>query len=287
MDNNKTIVLDEEKIDMTEMSSNKTMLLLDEIPSSEPHHNKEYRASSLPDQVEKPFSQFFEINHANLLYGYAVPLISFANRIRASKNYDDHIYDMAIELINEYIQNLKSSQIDTEVLQSACFMLCMTIDEIALKSSWYSSSKWLTHGILDTFFQQSQKDGYFLGLVEHYLNEKNKNKDLIELFSICLSIGSPGNNTNQISLRSENLRVKLLSALKQYYPKETPHFSIHALPRLRDNKVAKKKTPLWLFCTICLLISGSIYFGFKTALFLSAEPILNRMERLYQATRNS
>lgn len=285
MNNNQTIILDHENNLSSSVSSNKTILLSDdvvystEIFSSNKQTNQIKAAGYIHrSHSDKAFSHYFEINQTNKLLGYAIPLISFVNRFRTIKNEDQTIFKKVIDLVNEYVQKLKEDQVSTEILQSASFILCMTIDEIALKSPLHYHSSWLNNGVLDTFFKQSQDDGYFLNLIEHYL--KNQNKDILELIAVCLSIGSRGNNATQTAIKFENLRFKLLNALQGAYYFEHKHFSSHAVPTDQKKITTKRLIPLWLIILISTLILLGIYSAFWIALFFTSEPTYNRLIKL-------
>ena len=167
---------------LSSLSSNKTTILSDELHNDEnspqstqnSHETNSYQSS----QKDKPtsFSSYFTFDQPNELIGYATPVLSFINRIRTLKEYDVSIYQTATELLNEYINNLKKKQTTPDILRAASYILFMTVDEVALKCSWSYASPWISHGILDIFFQQSQDDGYFIGMLEHHLDQQKKDK---------------------------------------------------------------------------------------------------------------
>ena len=299
--NNKTLIIDDEienneklqpenfntskNNNFSSLSSNKTIILSDELQNeeNENYNQKSYDSKALVSpNKDKFFSQYFEFNHSNVLLGHAVPILSFINRIRTLKEYDESIFRTAMELINEYIQKLKKNNIKTEMIQSTSYILCMSIDEVALKCSWSYGTSWINKGVLDTFFQQSQDDGYFLNLIEYYLANQAKNIDILEVFGVCLSICTRGNNSSKTAIKLENFRHKILNALKNHYPLETSHFAPHAVPPDQTKKQISNSIPLWAIGLACFLILIAIYSSFRFALSLTSEPVYNKIIQLYQ-----
>ncbi|MES2616063.1 MAG: type IVB secretion system protein IcmH/DotU [Bdellovibrionota bacterium] len=298
MDNNKTLVLEEEpkpvlrtpenfdKNHLNSLSSNKTTVLADKLQADKQTKNENTSSKTAKPvrttNIDKQFSSHFKFNHSNALIGHAIPVLSFINRIRTLKEYDPSIFQTAKELLGEYIQKLKSSQIKPEIIQSASYILCMTIDEVALKCSWSYASPWISKGILDSFFQQSQDDGYFINLLEYYYAHQNTNRDVLEIFGICLSICTKGQSTSKVAMQAENLRHKILTTLKNHYPLDNSPFSPHAVPPDQVKRQITNSISLWIIAAVCCVILSVIYIGFRVALSLTTEPVYNRIIQLYQ-----
>ena len=265
-------------------SSNKTLVLSDQWDNKEPVESRHLYSQTSPSASPQKasFADFFQYNHSNELLRYAAPLLSFINRIRNLTTADTNLFQKAIELMNGYISNLEKAQTQTQLLQSATYMLCIAIDETAFKSSWCYASPWTHKSILHSVFQQPQDDEYFLNLIEYYLANKNKNRAILELFGVCLSICSRGNARSETKVKCKNYHYQILNALKNSYPENSTFFSPNAIPKDQSKNEAKRLIPLWSLGLATLVLLTCIYIGFRSALSIVAEPAIDKITQHYQ-----
>ena len=271
------------------LSSNKTTILSDDSNAYDNYSPSEYSDTKLSQKYhtpEKPFAQLFQYNYSNPLLCYSTPVFSFINRIRNIHEYQANIFEIAIELVNEFIIKTNEINLTQEIIQSASYMLCMIIDEVALKCHWSYETNWINKGILDSFFQQSQDDGYFLGIIEYYLANQSKNKDILEYFSVCLSVCTKGQDSSKSAIKFENIRHKILSALKQNYSLDNLKFSPHGIPTDQVQIQQTRTFPTWIIYLSTIVLLTVIYSSYRYTLSILSEPIAQKISKFYPLEQN-
>jgi type VI secretion system protein ImpK len=231
-------------------------------------------AYSLPDNPTGP----------NALTDSAARLLALIGRLKTIPHHSDvgGLHRQVTQEIQSFDNIARTRGCSPEAVLAARYALCAAIDEAVLNTPWGSSSLWSGQSMLSTFHQETGGGEKFFQILERIMMEPAKNVELLELYSICLSLGFEGRYRIMEMGRSqlESLRDELYRTIRTYrgdYERElSPHWrGLHTkMSRLRQ-------IPLWVVAALAGAVLLGIYAGFNFILHQSSAPVLDKLEGIH------
>ncbi|WP_455209688.1 type IVB secretion system protein IcmH/DotU [Kaarinaea lacus] len=234
-------------------------------------------AYALPDNPTGP----------NALTDASARLLALIGRLKTIPHHSDvgGLHRQVTQEIQSFDNIARTRGCSPEAVLAARYALCAAIDEAVLNTPWGSSSLWSGQSMLSTFHQETGGGEKFFQILERIMMEPAKNIELLELYSICLSLGFEGRYRIMDMGRSqlESLRDELYRTIRTYrgdYERElSPHWrGLHTkMSRLRQ-------IPLWVVAALAGAVLLGIYAGFNFILHNSSAPVLDKLESVHPET---
>jgi len=231
-------------------------------------------AYALPDNPTGP----------NILTDSAARLLALIGRLKTIPHHSDvgGLHRQVTQEIQSFDNIARTRGCSPEAVLAARYALCAAIDEAVLNTPWGSSSLWSGQSMLSTFHQETGGGEKFFQILERIMMEPAKNIELLELYSVCLSLGFEGRYRIMEMGRSqlESLRDELYRTIRTYrgdYERElSPHWrGLHTkMSRLRH-------IPLWVVAALAGAVLLGIYAGFNFILHKSSAPVLDKLKGVH------
>ena len=146
----------------------------------------------------KSSAQVSEIDYHSsgmpLIVSAARPQLNLLGRLRTMTDVAD-VEQLRMAVIDEmrsYERRIANGGADVEHARIAHYVLCATIDDVVLATSWGANSDWGTRSIVSTFHSDVQGGDRVFDLLEHQLRAPGRNHDVLMLMYLCLSLGFRG-----------------------------------------------------------------------------------------------
>ncbi|MBA8879731.1 type VI secretion system protein TssL, long form [Phyllobacterium myrsinacearum] len=97
-----------------------------------------------------------------------------------------------IDEMRAYERKVANANVDTQHARVAHYALCATIDDVVLSTRWGGASNWASNSIVSTFHRDVQGGERFFELLEHFHKDPGRNRDILLLLYLCLSLGFKG-----------------------------------------------------------------------------------------------
>ena len=219
----------------------------------------------------------------NALTDASARLLALIGRLKITQHHNDvgGLHRQVMQEIQSFDNNARARGCTPEALLAARYALCACIDEAVLNTPWGSSSVWSSQSMLSTFHQETGGGEKFFQILERIMMEPAKNIELLELYSVCLSLGFEGRYRIMEMGRSqlESLRDELFRTIRTYrgeYERElSPHWrGLHT----KMNRL--HQFPLWVVAALAGAVLLGIYAGFNFILHQSSAPVLDKLNNI-------
>jgi type VI secretion system protein ImpK len=147
------------------------------LESSEPASPIDFRASGMP-----------------FLVSAARPQLNLLDRLRSLPDIADpeQLRIAAVEEMRAYERKVANAGVDVEHARIAHYVLCATIDDVVLATPWGAGSDWGSNSLVSTFHRDVQGGERVFDLLEHLHRDPGRNRDVLMLLYLCLSLGFRG-----------------------------------------------------------------------------------------------
>ncbi len=223
---------------------------------------------------------------SNAISDSAAQLIALIGRLKATTQHNDlaSLHRQVVQSIQNFENTARDLGASPEALLISRYGLCAAIDETVLNTPWGSASAWSSHSMLSTFHKETGGGEKFFLILDRIRQEPAKNIDLIELYSIILSLGFEGKYRIQPNGHSllDALRDELFNIIRlqrgDYERELSPNW------RGLQAKVNSltQQVPLWVIAALTGVILLCVYLGFNIMLLNSAAPTLEGFNAISQ-----
>lgn len=202
----------------------------------------------------------------NPIVDAACYLLSLAGKFKFVKNYR-HLNKLQRELIQEiniFDDTAKNYGYNTEYVLVCQYILCATLDEIILHTSW-GKEKWQQYALLSTFNQENPPQDKFFTILERAIADPPLYIDLMELIHLCLSLGYKGHyrDSEQGQYQLEQVTNNLYKHIRAYRGNFSKTLSPTSLKAQKYTAVQGKSSLLLIFVvTACFVMILFISLGY-------------------------
>lgn len=199
-------------------------------------------------------------------------LFSVIGKLKEMKTYR-HLNRLQTELLQEVstFQNTIAAlqTYNTEFVVVCRYVLCATIDEIIMNTSWGSQNQWDSYSLLATLNQDTQHQDKFFTILERAIKEPAVYIDLMELMYLALSFGYKGQYrvTEHSQFQLEQITDSLYKHIRAYRGSINKTLSptpLKTSATRKQKKVTAKKIslPLVLLFTACTIMTIFVSLGY-------------------------
>ena len=134
------------------------------------------------------------LGHLNPLEQAASTLLALLTRLSSFPDQVDTaaLHELMTNEIQQFQKQALTAGIDQKTVYTARYVLCTVIDEAVLNTPWGSESGWAQKSLLSKFHQEVSGGERFFSILKELAEVPTRNRDLLELMYLCLSLGFEG-----------------------------------------------------------------------------------------------
>lgn len=216
----------------------------------------------------------------NIILHAAQPLILLVIQLRYREPSEsiEALQQYLINQVNDFQDQLAQANIPARDITACRYCLCASLDEAILSSSWGMQSTWQAHSLLGLLHQDANGGERFYLILDHLLQNKNANREALELVYVLLSLGFEG----RFCGKSLGMREQIRHQLFQYIQQQRGHVSRQLSPHWRDshqNNHNRYHKFIWLGGS-CLSLFGSVWLIANIALHYNSRPLFTALNQI-------
>ena len=166
-------------------------------------------------------------------------------------------------LFNRFEDNARRNGIDNEKIRYAKFALVAFLDETIISSEWREKDDWLSEPLQIRMFDTFNAGEEFYTYMGNLRQKTSLNKDVLEIYYLCLSLGFKGKYQIQ---SPENLRRIIDDLNLELHPEaynSVDTLSPDGKPRQSIIQKVESKIPLWVYPVAAIMILIVLYVVLK------------------------
>lgn len=134
------------------------------------------------------------LGHLNPLEHAASGLLALLTRLSSFPDQVDtgDLHELITNEIHQFQKQALTDGIDQKTVYTARYVLCTAIDEAVLNTPWGSDSGWAQKSLLSSFHQEVSGGERFFSMLKDLAEIPTRNRELLELMYLCLSLGFEG-----------------------------------------------------------------------------------------------
>lgn len=218
-----------------------------------------------------------KLGRLNPLEKAASGLLALITKINMSHSQSDPmgLKNRIIEEIKLFQTTAQTEQIDSQMVLSASYVLCTALDEAIINTPWGNESNWPKQSLLALFHKEVEGGERFFDLLKSIAQNPGKNRYLLELMYICLTLGFEGRY--RLIEGGKNKLLSIREWLYQILQKERGGFEQTLSPHWQG--LTDKRSPLmqllpfWVFGAITAALLALIYTVFLFRLNSASDPV--------------
>lgn len=203
-------------------------------------------------------------------------------QLRSTNNYGDagSLKSRVYDLFERYEATCRAAGIDNEKIHLAKFALVAFLDETIISSAWTQKDEWLTEPLQIKLFDTFNAGEEFFSHLNQLRQKTSGNKDLLEIFYLCLALGFKG----KYQLQSpENLRRVVDDLNMELHPEmysAIDAISPNAKPRDSMMQTVSGGIPVWIYPLTAVLLFIVFYLIMSSSISGEAEEVVNSLKEL-------
>jgi type VI secretion system protein ImpK len=130
----------------------------------------------------------------NPLLRAASPLLLLAGQLRSAISAMDvaGLRQHALDETRRFEERARGAGVTHEIVLTARYVLCATLDEAVLSTPWGSQSEWAQHPLLATLHREAWGGEKFFEVLDRISRDPGRHIDLMELQYVCMALGFAG-----------------------------------------------------------------------------------------------
>jgi type VI secretion system protein ImpK len=223
----------------------------------------------------------------NRLLAAANPLLNVVPQLRATLHQPDPVglRDSLARDLKKFEADARAAGVAPETVTGASYALCTLLDEAVASTPW-GSGMWGTNSLLLAFHKENWGGEKFFLILSKIAQSPRENRDLLELFYVCLALGLEGlygardNGRTQLATLRERLADILRKQRGEYERTLSPQW--RPAPVQRHRFLAA--VPLWAGFAACGVILLGFFLAFSYHLNTFSDPLFTRIHTLRVAS---
>lgn len=219
----------------------------------------------------------------NPLVASASKLLALLSGLRYLPEHRDvaELFQHLLKEIRQFELTAKNMGVRHEIALAARYVMCSAFDEAVLSTPWGSASDWSLRSLLSTFHNEANGGEKFFLILDRMLQSAGQNLDMLELQYILLSLGFTGkyrllpNGKEKI----EDIRTNVFHVLAKHTGEHERELSPHWQSDVEEQRTLQAYLPWWVSTSVAAALLLCIYLGLKFWLNLSANQVLQQLDR--------
>jgi type VI secretion system protein ImpK len=222
----------------------------------------------------------------NPLVAAATPLLVLSGQLRGMAASPDvaALRRYALDEIRRFEGRARSAGVANEVVVSARYALCSSIDEAVMSTPWGSQGDWSQQTLLLALHREMFGGEKFFKVLDALMTSPEQHIDLLELLYLCIAFGFAGKYSDQV--RGDG-RARLAEIEQELYqlirsqrarPQDALSLRWQGIKDRRNRLI--RYVPLWVIAAAALAIVAGAFTFFYSRLTGAAAPVHTRLARI-------
>ena len=214
----------------------------------------------------------------NPVVAAAAVLLGLASRIRGTPAQRDveGLRDRVVRELKAFEANASAAGLPRELVRTAHYALCATIDDLVLSTPWGGQSSWPKRSMVSTFHNEVVGGERFYEILNHLVKNPGQSIDVLELMYVCLALGFEGRLRVTGRGTSEHSRVR--ESVYRVLRERRGDFERDLAPHWRGLAAAHRPLtsyiPPWVIGVATAALLMLIFMGFTYALNGDSDSII-------------
>ncbi len=232
------------------------------VPSAPP--------SGPPTAADPNVAAVIERTGLNPLVAAASVLLGLASRVRGTVAQRDveGLRDRVVRELKAFEAKASATGLPRELLRSAHYALCATIDDLVLSTPWGGQSSWPKRSMVSTFHNEVTGGERFYEILNHLNKNPGRNADVMELMYVCLALGFEGRLrvTGRGTSEHSRLRDGVYRILRERRGEFERDLSPHWRGLAAGHRPLTSYIPAWVIAAVTAAVLMLMFMGFTYAL---------------------
>jgi type VI secretion system protein ImpK len=220
----------------------------------------------------------------NPLLSHASPLLALISQLRAIGTIADvaALRESLTVAIRRFETDAQAAGVPRDQILGARYLLCTFIDEAAASTPWGGGGGWARDPLLVRFHNETWGGEKAFQLLSKLAQQPAAQRDLLELFYVCLSLGFEGRYHVLEGGRAqlESVRERLYEMVRAHTSQYDGALSARTQPVVTARRGWVDATPVWVFCAVSLALALGLYASYATLLNRQSDPVFAAIQRL-------
>jgi type VI secretion system protein ImpK len=221
----------------------------------------------------------------NPLLNAANTLLALVAQLRTTTSHanPERLRSQLLQHVREFESAAAASGVKAHHVSAARYLLCSFIDEVVETTPWGSSGAWKSRNLLQEFHDERQGGEKAFKLLERLEQDVPANRNVLELFYVCLALGFEGRYAKQRNSR-EQLDEITERVLELVHPAATRQpdraLALHSegVATLGNRDLAV--LPTWVVVATGAAVAIGAVLLSSAALDRRAQPVLRQIHEL-------
>jgi len=204
------------------------------------------------------FAKFVAPAGEDAVLAAATPIFFLLGSIRTTFAHPDPslLHSRAIAAMRRFVDDLRNANVAPETVQLASYILCASVDDAVLSTPWGQRSIFLAESMGAQFHGGVISGEKVFELLEDLKRDAVRNRSLLALIFVCISLGHLGQyailprGESEIESIRQNLYALLQRVMPAYELELSPHWRGESAP-YRPGQAA---IPLWVVFSVCAFV---------------------------------
>ncbi|HTV01028.1 MAG TPA: type IVB secretion system protein IcmH/DotU [Luteitalea sp.] len=229
-------------------------------------------SAPLPDAVQERLAIGL-----NPLVKAASALLRMAGHARAAGASFDvpDLRRQALDEVRRFEERARAAGIANEIVLSARYVLCATLDEAVLSTPWGSQSEWAQHPLLVALHREAWGGEKFFEMLDRLSTDPARYLDLMELQYVCLALGFTGkyHTMDRGQDRLAQVRAQLHRTIRDHRGAPPADLSLKWRGLQNRRNPLMRFLPWWVAATAALAVLVGAYALYRSRLADQAYPV--------------
>ncbi|HET9643112.1 MAG TPA: type VI secretion system protein TssL, long form [Burkholderiaceae bacterium] len=218
-------------------------------------------------------------------------LLALVPQLRATTAHDnpEGLRIQLLQRIAEFEASAAASGVHRPKISAARYLLCSFLDEVVESTPWGAGGAWRRRNLLQEFHEERSGGEKAFELLERLGEDPQANRDMLELFYVCISLGFEGryrgkpNGRAQLEAIAERLRQIVRGEPDQAVSPRTLALRWQGVTVPGRGRLAV--LPLWSVFAVAGVLMLGIVLGLSHRLDTLAQPVFRQILAIPAALR--
>ncbi|HKB87492.1 MAG TPA: type IVB secretion system protein IcmH/DotU [Ignavibacteriaceae bacterium] len=203
-------------------------------------------------------------------------------QLRSTNNYGnpESLKARVAEMFERFERESRSAGIDNDKVKKATFALVAFLDETIISSSWNQKEVWLSDPLQIRMFDTFNAGEEFFTYLEELRQRSSVNKDVLEIYYLCLALGFKG----KYQLQSPELLRRVIDDLNmELHPglyQSIDAISPNGKPTDSVVMSSGRMMPAWIYPVSAVIIFVIFYLIMSFSATNTADQIIETLKSL-------
>jgi type VI secretion system protein ImpK len=196
------------------------------------------------------------------LADYCSDILKSVLKMRLANDFGDgtSFRDQIKGQIRQMETNAQKGGFSSDQTDDAKYALIAFVDELIITSDWQGREDWIANPLQMELYHRFDAGEVFFNKIEEFQIQPQKNKEVIEVYFICIGLGFKGKYALDSKENLESVANKIHSGLKPFLGDTGNVLSPSAISVGAGREAARSKLSFWYFGLGAVILGIIFYF---------------------------